>query len=94
LAASKACPAENTKVTFVLIPLSEKYLAAILLLGNLTTICSCKSANSSPLNHSVIVKRIYLGTNITINKVTNIYIMFQNAVFPVMPSLPSTKDLL
>jgi hypothetical protein len=25
LAASKACPAENTKVTFVLIPLSEKF---------------------------------------------------------------------
>ena len=51
LAANKACPAEKTKVTLVLTPLSEKYLHAFtpsLVIGNLTTICSCKSANSSP----------------------------------------------
>ena len=32
-------------------PLSEKYLQALipsLVIGNFTTICSCKSANSSP----------------------------------------------
>jgi hypothetical protein len=41
LAANNACPAEKTKVIFVFIPLSEKYLHAFTpsaIIGNLTTI--------------------------------------------------------
>ena len=50
-AASKAWPAEKTNVQFVLIPLFEKYLMALMpsnIIGTFTTMFSCNLASASP----------------------------------------------
>ena len=51
LAARIACPAEKISVQFVLIPLPEKYLIALIpsgIIGILTTMFLCKAASFSP----------------------------------------------